>query len=255
MNYKLLLLVVVLLFIGANLMCSCCRYPVFDYITSGFKEGNTNKDPGRPGSNEAVETATNDMVEMTKKMQPTPSAVAATNALNQGSSITNNTDGMKPMKEGNTGIQNLFNTGKNLITGGGSDKPKEGFSSFQNGWNVITGKSEPRQEAIPVKKEGMSIMGSDINEVQNSDVAGMWVSKANTYASEFGYGINNNTGSAYTAAEPLKNGEMVLFAKNKFKPECCPAPYSTSTGCVCMTPEQINYLNTRGGNRTSDSGV
>ena len=98
-------------------------------------------------------------------------------------------------------------------------------------------------------------MGSDINEVQNSDVAGMWVSKANTYASEFGYGVINNTGSAYTASEPLKNGEMVLFAKNKFKPECCPAPYSSSTGCVCMTPEQINYLNTRGGNRTSDSGV
>jgi hypothetical protein len=101
----------------------------------------------------------------------------------------------------------------------------------------------------------MAVMGSDINEVQNGDVAGMWVTKAQTYASEFGYGVMNNTGSAYTADEPLKNGEMVIFAKNKFKPECCPAPYSSSTGCVCMTPEQINYLNTRGGNRTSDSGV
>jgi hypothetical protein len=98
-------------------------------------------------------------------------------------------------------------------------------------------------------------MGSDINETQNSDVAGMWVTKANTYASEFGYGIINNTGSSYTAAEPLKNGEMVIFSKNKFKPECCPSPYSSSTGCVCMTPEQIQFLNTRGGNRTSDSGV
>ena len=255
MNYKLLLLVVVLLFIGANLMCSCCRYPVFDFITSGFKEGNTNPDTGKPGSNEAVNTAANDAVEMNKKMQPMPAAVAATSALNQGSSsTTDNTDGMTTIKEGNTGIQKLFNAGANAITGGG-DKTKEGFSTFQNEWNVITGKSEPREEAIPVMKEGLSVMGSDINEVQNSDVAGMWVSKANTYASEFGYGINNNTGSAYTAAEPLKNGEMVLFAKNKFKPECCPAPYSSSTGCVCMTPEQINYLNTRGGNRTSDSGV
>ena len=255
MNYKLLLLVVVLLFIGANLMCSCCRYPVFDFITSGFKEGITNPDTGKPGSNEAVNTAANDAVEMNKKMQPMPAAVAATSALNQGSSsTTDKKDGMATIKEGNTGIHNLFNAGANAITGGG-DKTKEGFSTFQNGWNVITGKSEPREEAIPVKKEGLSVMGSDINEVQNSDVAGMWVSKANTYASEFGYGINNNTGSAYTAAEPLKNGEMVLFAKNKFKPECCPAPYSSSTGCVCMTPEQINYLNTRGGNRTSDSGV
>ena len=101
----------------------------------------------------------------------------------------------------------------------------------------------------------MTTLGSDVNEIQNSDVAGMWVTKANTYASEFGYGTLNNAGAAYTADEPLKNGELVIFAKNKSKPECCPSPYSTSTGCVCMTPEQINYLNTRGGNRTSDSGI
>jgi hypothetical protein len=116
-------------------------------------------------------------------------------------------------------------------------------AAAQVGINVLT------------NKEAMTTMGSDINEVQNGDVAGMWVSKANTYASEFGYGIINNSGSAYSADEPLKNGEMVIFAKNKFKPECCPAPYSSSTGCVCMTPEQIHFLNTRGGNRTSDSGV
>jgi hypothetical protein len=136
-------------------------------------------------------------------------------------------------------------------------------TDFTTGLNQLAGMmggsggAEPFVEKIPVTagKEGLALMGSDINEVQNGDVAGMWVTKANTYASEFGYGINNNTGSAYTADEPLKNGEMVMFAKNKFKPECCPAPYSSSTGCVCMTPEQINYLNTRGGNRTSDSGV
>jgi hypothetical protein len=138
-------------------------------------------------------------------------------------------------------------------------------TDFTTGLNQLAGMmggsgsgAVPRAEDISVTskgKEGLALMGSDINEVQNGDVAGMWVTKANTYASEFGYGINNNTGSAYTADEPLKNGEMVMFAKNKFKPECCPAPYSSSTGCVCMTPEQINYLNTRGGNRTSDSGV
>jgi hypothetical protein len=246
MNYKLLLLVVVLLFIGANLMCSCCRYPIFNYLMGGIKEGNTSKDIGRPGSNEAVKTAVNDAVEMNKKMQPIPDVVAATSALNQGNKTK---DGMTQMKEGNTGIQNLFNAGVNMVTG-----KKEGFSTFTNGLNILTGKAVPHEQSIRVN-EGMSIMGSDINEVQNGDVAGMWVSKANSYASEFGYGIINNTGSAYTADEPLKNGEMVIFAKNKFKPECCPAPYSSSTGCVCMTPEQINYLNTRGGNRTSDSGV
>ena len=73
---------------------------------------------------------------------------------------------------------------------------------------------------------------------------------------EFGYGDINNTGTAYTGTPvPLPEGELVIFAQNKFKPECCPSPYSSSTGCACITPEQYNYLNTRGGNRTSDSGV
>jgi hypothetical protein len=239
MNYKLILLVLVALFIGANLMCSCCRYPVFDYLMSrGVKEGAETRDAGTPGSNESVQTASSDTSDMLKKQRPVPDIIAATAAT---------------VKQGMTGkTEGFFNAG-GLPT------------AFMSGLNAITGKTEglkvepaARAEAIPVTnagREGMALMGSDVNEVQNGDVAGMWVTKANTYASEFGYGIINNTGSAYTADEPLKNGEMVIFAKNKFKPECCPAPYSSSTGCVCMTPEQINYLNTRGGNRTSDSGV
>lgn len=232
MNYKLILLVLVSLFIGANLMCGCCRYPVFTYLMSrngaSIKEGIDNKNVGTPGSAASKKKAAEDAAQMMANAQPLPDIIKATGSVS---------DRKEPM----AGLTTDFTTGLNKLAGmmGGS------------------GGAEPRAENIPVTagKEGLALMGSDINEVQNGDVAGMWVTKANTYASEFGYGINNNTGSAYTADEPLKNGEMVLFAKNKFKPECCPAPYSSSTGCVCMTPEQINYLNTRGGNRTSDSGV
>jgi len=246
MNYKLILLLLVSLFIGANLMCSCCRYPVFDYLMGrSVKEGIETRDAGTPGSTQSVDTAGTDVVNAVNAQRQLPDVVAATAAT----------------------VENAKEKEKRAATATGN---KEGFDMnqlFMTGLNKVTGVTEgatgrmlptPREEAIPVKKdgrEGMAIMGSDINEVQNGDVAGMWVTKANTYASEFGYGIMNNTGSAYTADEPLKNGEMVIFAKNKFKPECCPAPYSSSTGCVCMTPEQINYLNTRGGNRTSDSGV
>ena len=231
MNYKLILLVLVSLFIGANLMCGCCRYPIFTYLMgrngASIKEGIDNKNVGTPGSAASKNKAANDAAEMLSKEQELPNIIKATST---------------PVKESMSGLPTDFTAGLNQLAGmmGGS------------------GGAQPRAEDIPVTpkgKEGLALMGSDINEVQNGDVAGMWVSKANTYASEFGYGIINNTGSAYTADEPLKNGEMVLFAKNKFKPECCPAPYSSSTGCVCMTPEQINYLNTRGGNRTSDSGV
>mgnify|MGYP000334843870 CR=1 FL=1 len=253
MDYKLILFVIVLLFIGANLMCSCCRYPIFDYIMgntgSPVKEGMNKKDSATPGSVEAVKAANKDITEIMSKNQPTPPI------LNP------------PTKQGFSDMGGLFQSGLNVVTGGGEKKKPEGFldmgglpNVFQNGLNIITGGvgggPAPRDEKIPVNTtEGMATMGSDINEVQNGDVSGMWVTKANTYASEFGYGTMNNTGSSYSADEPLKNGEMVIFAKNKFKPECCPAPYSSSTGCVCMTSEQINYLNTRGGNRTSDSGV
>lgn len=47
---------------------------------------------------------------------------------------------------------------------------------------------------------------------------------------------------------PLPEGESDMFATTQFKPECCPNAYSTSTGCACMTVEQYNFLQNRGGN-------
>jgi len=230
MYYKIVILVVITLFIGANLLCGCCMYPIFDMITGNsscsasaesVKEGLLDKkDPGPPGSNQSVDQAKKDIIDANGKSVP---------PLVQ--SVNDTT------KEKKVGFMNIGDLGSVMDT-------------------VLGGGAQPRQGGITSgTKEGMTTLGSDVNEIQNSDVAGMWVTKANTYASEFGYGNINNSGSAYTADSPLKNGEMVIFAKNKSKPECCPSPYSTSTGCVCMTPEQINYLNTRGGNRTSDSGV
>jgi len=47
---------------------------------------------------------------------------------------------------------------------------------------------------------------------------------------------------------PLPEGELDMFATTPFKPECCPNFYSSSTGCACMTTDQYNYVQTRGGN-------
>ena len=52
---------------------------------------------------------------------------------------------------------------------------------------------------------------------------------------------------------PLPEGELLIFDNNKFSPECCPSAYSNSDGCVCAAPEQMKYLNERGGNRTLTS--
>lgn len=47
---------------------------------------------------------------------------------------------------------------------------------------------------------------------------------------------------------PLPNGQLDMFAKTSFSPKCCPNTFSNSMGCACMTLEQLNYLNQRGGN-------
>ncbi len=47
---------------------------------------------------------------------------------------------------------------------------------------------------------------------------------------------------------PLPEGQLTMFATTDFKPECCPNAFSSSTGCACMTVDQLNYLNKRGGN-------
>jgi hypothetical protein len=48
---------------------------------------------------------------------------------------------------------------------------------------------------------------------------------------------------------------LFIFKNNQAKPECCSASYATDTGCVCTTPQQRNYINMRGGNRTMEDGV
>jgi len=49
---------------------------------------------------------------------------------------------------------------------------------------------------------------------------------------------------------------LFMFKNNQCKPSCCGSSFSCSGGCVCTTPEQREYINTRCGNRTRpESGV
>lgn len=74
----------------------------------------------------------------------------------------------------------------------------------------------------------------------------------------------NSSGWRYTAPNEQLTGPEVepgpdnlfMFKNNQCKPECCGASFSCDGGCVCTTPKQRDYLNSRGGNRTSpDDGV
>ena len=39
---------------------------------------------------------------------------------------------------------------------------------------------------------------------------------------------------------------MFMFYRNKSSPDCCPSTFSTSTGCVCTTQDQRDYIARRG---------
>lgn len=81
-------------------------------------------------------------------------------------------------------------------------------------------------------------------------------------------GVVVSTGNAsrwrYTSPnEPLRGpafnpgpDSLFMFKNNQCKPECCGASFSCGSGCVCTTPQQRDYINQRGGNRTApDDGV
>ena len=62
--------------------------------------------------------------------------------------------------------------------------------------------------------------------------------------------------------EPLMGPEfkpgpdsLFIFRDNQAKPGCCASTYSSDMGCVCTSPQQRNFINTRGGNRTMEDGV
>lgn len=100
-------------------------------------------------------------------------------------------------------------------------------------------------------QEGMAVMGTAINWTMGEDVVNSWTNKADKYSNDMGYSSTKSKWAQYKGTPvPLPEGEMFMFANNEFKPECCPSTYSSSSGCACITQEQVNYLNQRGGNRS-----
>jgi hypothetical protein len=47
------------------------------------------------------------------------------------------------------------------------------------------------------------------------------------------------------------DNRIMQFANNKIGPECCPSPYSTGAGCICLTPGDISGAASRYGNKSS----
>ena len=117
-----------------------------------------------------------------------------------------------------------------------------------NDINVKNKKAVNKKEGD--KKEGFVNLSNNELNIDDSYTMG-WVQTAKRYASGMG---NKNRLNTYKdnvgTPVPLPEGELFFFADNKFKPECCPSTYSDSMGCACLSQDQVNYINQRGGNRT-----
>lgn len=62
----------------------------------------------------------------------------------------------------------------------------------------------------------------------------------------------NGGGSRLSPSVPLPEGQLFMYANNEFSGKCCDnSNVSGSSGCACITKEQYDYLNSRGGNRTN----
>ena len=72
------------------------------------------------------------------------------------------------------------------------------------------------------------------------------------YHSPVGDAYALNPDPVETANYPTVDGQpgspkqLAIFAYNNVSPYCCPSTYSSDRGCVCMTPQQYNYINSRG---------
>ena len=69
---------------------------------------------------------------------------------------------------------------------------------------------------------------------------------------------NVSTDDAYLSG-PTVDGEadspqrLFMFANNAASPNCCPSTFSTSTGCVCSTEKQDDYIRRRGFNNDNNN--
>ena len=103
---------------------------------------------------------------------------------------------------------------------------------------------------------GLVGLGTALDYKMGEGVKKSWENK-DTIENAKSSAVNDNA-NIYSSLEkndggtpiPLPEGELLIFENNKFSPDCCPSSYSNADGCVCASPEQMKYLNERGGNRT-----
>lgn len=211
---------------GGHLLCACAKVPLSEaFGLEAMTEGPNGQTNGESSAVPVVATGGHEATGETVNESQPKATVVPTNSSSKSKPSTATAETIAQMS---TMLPNVLNGFQDIISGAGSAPPGEtdaftDYSTYKGGDN-------------------------------NSDVASSWINKADAYSKNLGYQKTAQKANMYTGTQvPLPDGELFFFQNNQFKPECCPSPYSASTGCACMSSEQIAYLNSRGGNRTCDS--
>jgi hypothetical protein len=63
---------------------------------------------------------------------------------------------------------------------------------------------------------------------------------------------NSSLNGPSVDGHPDSDKKMFMLANNRTSPNCCPSTFSTSTGCVCTTKNQRDFVASRGGATLAD---
>ena len=225
----IIITLIVGMIMGGHLLCACAKVPLSEaFGLEAMTEGQTN----------GPTTVQNPPVVQTD-------GVVQTNGRHEATGETANKDEVQA-----TVVPTAGGSRPAAINAETIAKMSTMLPNALNGFQSIMSGAKPPTDETDAFTDYSTYKGGD----NNSDVASSWINKADAYSKNLGYQQTAQKANMYTGTQvPLPDGQLFFFQNNQFKPECCPSPYSASTGCACMSSEQIAYLNSRGGNRTCDS--
>jgi hypothetical protein len=108
-------------------------------------------------------------------------------------------------------------------------------------------------------REGMQMLGAALNHKMGEGVQGSWDTRQQAEGSSLKFRAQDH--DSYSSKFVGPEQALNYFSDTEFKPECCGSTYSanggllreqgySSGGCACMSKKQVEYINSRGGNRT-----
>lgn len=150
------------------------------------------------------------------------------------------------------------------LVNGGSGSGAKPVEQFVGALNKVSGVKPlhekfanplgiPRSGAKPVVEQFMDNLvpapGSAFGTAPIGSYDGMNLAAGLPPAAQ---GFRTNHPDVPLAGPPVEIGpdNLFYFKNNQCKPECCGATLSCDGGCVCTTPQQRDFINTRGGNRS-----